>query len=171
MTAVYVDIDAAMARDYSIVFPVAALLIMVILGLLLRSLVAPWYLLGSVALGFGATLGATSLAFQVFGNQPGLMFTLPLIMYLFVVALGTDYNILMLARLREEALGGLEPRQAARAAIRFSGPTIASAGAILAGTFASMMLAGNLLMTEMGSPSPSASSSPHSSWRCSSPRA
>ena len=49
MTAVYVDIDAAMARDYSIVFPVAALLIMVILGLLLRSLVAPWYLLGSVA--------------------------------------------------------------------------------------------------------------------------
>ena len=171
MTAVYVDIDAAMARDYSIVFPVAALLIMVILGLLLRSLVAPWYLLGSVALGFGATLGATSLAFQVFGNQPGLMFTLPLIMYLFVVALGTDYNILMVARLREEAIGGLEPRQAARAAIRFSGPTIASAGAILAGTFASMMLAGNLLMTEMGSPSPSASSSPHSSWRCSSPRA
>ena len=129
------------------------------------------YLLGSVALGFGATLGATTLAFQVFGNQPGLMFTLPLIMYLFVVALGTDYNILMVARLREEALGGLEPRQAARAAIRFSGPTIASAGAILAGTFASMMLAGNLLMTEMGSPSPSASSSPHSSWRCSSPRA
>jgi len=78
------------------------------------------------------------------------MFTLPLIMYLFVVALGTDYNILMVARLREEAIRGLEPRQAARAAIRFSGPTIASAGAILAGTFASMMLAGNLLMTEMG---------------------
>ena len=131
MTAVYVDIDAAMTRDYSIVFPVAALLIMVILGLLLRSLVAPWYLMASVALGFGATLGATTLAFQVFGNQPGLMFTLPLIMYLFVVALGTDYNILMVARLREEAISELEPRRAARAAIRFSGPTIASAGVIL----------------------------------------
>ncbi|MFI6644262.1 MMPL family transporter [Streptomyces sp. NPDC050504] len=150
ITAVYVDINKAVDRDYSVVFPVAALCIMVILGLLLRSLVAPWYLMLSVALGFGATLGATSFLFTTVGSQPGLMFMLPVIMYLFVVALGTDYNILMVSRLREEARGGLSPREAAGKAVRHSGPTIASAGVILAGTFATLMLAGNSTLSQMG---------------------
>ncbi|MEV0264051.1 MMPL family transporter [Streptomyces sp. NPDC050617] len=150
ITAVYVDINKAVDRDYSVVFPVAALCIMVILGLLLRSLVAPWYLMLSVALGFGATLGATSILFQQIGSQPGLMFMLPVIMYLFVVALGTDYNILMVSRLREEAREGRDPRDAAGTAIRHSGPTIAAAGVILAGTFATLMLAGNSTLSQMG---------------------
>ncbi|MEU6123374.1 MMPL family transporter [Streptomyces sp. NPDC047123] len=149
-TAVYVDINKAVDRDYSVVFPVAALAIMVILGLLLRSLVAPWYLMLSVALGFGATLGATSLIFQQIGSQPGLMFMLPVIMYLFVVALGTDYNILMVSRLREEAREGRTPHDAAGTAVRHSGPTIGSAGVILAGTFATLMLAGNSTLSQMG---------------------
>ncbi|MEU2564620.1 MMPL family transporter [Streptomyces longispororuber] len=149
-TAVYVDINKAVDRDYSVVFPVAALAIMVILGLLLRSLVAPWYLMLSVALGFGATLGATSLLFQQLGDQPGLMFMLPVIMYLFVVALGTDYNILMVSRLREEAREGRAPHDAAGTAVRHSGPTIGSAGVILAGTFATLMLAGNSTLSQMG---------------------
>ncbi|MGW6531230.1 MMPL family transporter [Streptomyces venezuelae] len=149
-TAVYVDINIAVDRDYSVVFPVAALAIMVILGLLLRSLVAPWYLMLSVALGFGATLGATSLIFQQIGSQPGLMFMLPVIMYLFVVALGTDYNILMVSRLREEAREGRSPHDAADTAVRHSGPTIGSAGVILAGTFATLMLAGNSTLSQMG---------------------
>ena len=88
------------------VFPVAAVLIMLILGLLLRSVVAPWYLMASVGLGLRATLGATVLIFQHGSNSKGLMFMLPVIMYLFVVAIGTDYNILMIARLREEARAG-----------------------------------------------------------------
>ncbi|MEV0279025.1 MMPL family transporter [Streptomyces sp. NPDC050610] len=150
ITAVYVDINKAVDRDYSVVFPVAALCIMVILGLLLRSLVAPWYLMLSVALGFGATLGATSIIFQQIGSQPGLMFMLPVIMYLFVVALGTDYNILMVSRLREEAREGRGPHDAAGTAIRHSGPTIAAAGVILAGTFATLMLAGNSTLSQMG---------------------
>ncbi|GGV49572.1 putative membrane protein [Streptomyces spectabilis] len=149
-TAVYVDINKAVDRDYSVVFPVAAIAIMVILGLLLRSLVAPWYLMLSVALGFGATLGATSLIFQQIGSQPGLMFMLPVIMYLFVVALGTDYNILMVSRLREEAREGRDPHDAAGTAVRHSGPTIGSAGVILAGTFATLMLAGNSTLSQMG---------------------
>ncbi|MFH8484381.1 MMPL family transporter [Streptomyces longisporoflavus] len=149
-TAVYVDINKAVDRDYSVVFPVAALAIMVILGLLLRSFVAPWYLMLSVALGFGATLGATSLLFQQLGSQPGLMFMLPVIMYLFVVALGTDYNILMVSRLREEAREGRTPHDAAGTAVRHSGPTIGSAGVILAGTFATLMLAGNSTLSQMG---------------------
>ncbi|QEU96517.1 MMPL family transporter [Streptomyces kanamyceticus] len=149
-TAVYVDINKAVDRDYSVVFPAAALAIMVILGLLLRSLVAPWFLMLSVALGFGATLGATSLLFQQIGSQPGLMFMLPVIMYLFVVALGTDYNILMVSRLREEAREGRDPHDAAGTAVRHSGPTIGSAGVILAGTFATLMLAGNSTLSQMG---------------------
>jgi RND superfamily putative drug exporter len=133
-----------------VVFPVAAVLIMVILALLLRSLVAPWYLMLSVGLGFVATLGATVLIFQTIKGEPGLIFLLPVIMYLFVVALGTDYNILMVARLREEAREGLNPHDAAGMAIRHAGPTIAAAGLILAGTFASLLLAGNSLLTQMG---------------------
>ncbi|NUR05505.1 MAG: MMPL family transporter [Nocardioidaceae bacterium] len=149
-TSVFVDLRDAMDRDYSVVFPVAALVIMLILALLLRSLVAPWYLMASVGLGFGATLGATVIVFQHLLGQDGLIFMLPIYIYLFVVALGTDYNILMIARLREEARGGLEPRPAAAKAIEHAGPTVAAAGVILAGTFASLMLGGNALLQSMG---------------------
>ncbi|TDC46058.1 MMPL family transporter [Jiangella ureilytica] len=149
-TSVFVDLQDAMNRDYSVVFPVAALIIMVILAVLLRSLVAPWYLMASVGLGFGATLGATVLLFQTIQGDDGLIFMLPIYIYLFVVALGTDYNILMVARLREESRNGLEPRDAAAMAVRHAGPTIAAAGVILAGTFASLMLGGNALLVSMG---------------------
>lgn len=149
-TSVFVDIDDAMVRDYKVVFPVAALIIMLILALLLRSLVAPLYLMLSVGLGFGATLGATVLLIQNSSSTGGLIFMLPMYMYLFVVALGTDYNILMVARLREEAREGLPPREAAAKAFQHAGPTVAAAGLILAGSFASLMLAGNELMVSMG---------------------
>ncbi len=149
-TAIFADIRSAQNHDYAVVFPVAAILIMVILGLLLRSMVAPWYLMASVGLGFAATLGATTLLFQRGPNADGLMFLLPMIMYLFVVAIGTDYNILMIARLREEAQEGREPRDAAAEALRHAGPTVAAAGFILAATFATLTLSGNSLLTEMG---------------------
>ena len=71
-------------------------------------------------------------------------------MYLFVVALGTDYNILMVSRLREEATEGKTPREAAAVALKHAGPTIASAGLILAGTFASLILAGGSTFEQMG---------------------
>lgn len=149
-TSVFVDMHKAMNRDYSVVFPVAAVVIMIILALLLRSLVAPWYLMASVGLGFGATLGATVIVFQHIQGLDGLIFMLPIYIYLFVVALGTDYNILMIARLREEAREGRSPRDAAAQAVRHAGPTIAAAGVILAGTFAALMLGGNSLITSMG---------------------
>ena len=149
-TSIFVDLDDAMARDYSVVFPVAAVLIMIILALLLRSLVAPFYLMLSVGLGFTASLGATVLVFQGLLGEQGLIFILPIYIYLFVVALGTDYNILMVARLREEARGGLEPRPAAAKAIEHAGPTVAAAGLILAGTFASLMFAEGTFFKSMG---------------------
>ena len=149
-TSIFVDLDDAMARDYSVVFPVAAVLIMLILALLLRSLVAPWYLMLSVGLGFAASLGATVVVFQSLLGEQGLIFILPIYIYLFVVALGTDYNILMVARLREEAREGLEPRPAAAKAIEHAGPTVAAAGLILAGTFASLMFAEGSFFKSMG---------------------
>lgn len=149
-SSVFADLKEAMNRDYSVVFPVAAGLIMIILALLLRSFVAPWYLMLSVGLGFGATLGATVIVFQHLMGESGLIFMLPIYIYLFVVALGTDYNILMVARLREEAREGKEPREAAAHAVRHAGPTIAAAGVILAGTFGALMLGGNSLIESMG---------------------
>ncbi|MGH6654751.1 MAG: MMPL family transporter [Actinocrinis sp.] len=150
ITAIYVDIQSAVDHDYAVVFPVAAILIMIILGLVLRSVVAPLYLMASVGLGFGATLGATVLLFQNSGGSKGLIFMLPVIMYMFVVALGTDYNILMITRLREEARAGRSPRAAAAEAVRYGGPTIGAAGLILAGSFASLMLAGQSTLSQMG---------------------
>ena len=149
-TAVFADIQRAVNHDYELVFPVAAAIILLILVLLLRSLVAPWYLLLSVGLGFGATLGASVLVFQVARGESGLVFLLPVYMYLFVVALGTDYNILMIARLREEAREGKDARQAAALALRHTGPTISAGGLILAGTFASLILAGNTILSQLG---------------------
>ena len=93
-----------------------------------------------VGLGFAATLGTTVIAFQHIGGESGLIFMLPIYIYLFVTALGTDYNILMIARLREEAQEGRDPHEAAAQAVTHAGPTIAAAGIILAGTFASLML-------------------------------
>lgn len=149
-TAVFADIQRAVNHDYAVVFPTAAIIILLILALLLRSLVAPWYLMISVGLGFGATLGATVLVFQNLAGQAGLVFILPVYMYMFVVALGTDYNILMIARLREQAKDGMNPRQAAAVALRHAGPAIGAAGLILAGTFASLTLAGNSILTQVG---------------------
>ncbi|MFE7621465.1 MMPL family transporter [Streptomyces sp. NPDC057496] len=147
-TAVLADIQTAVNRDYKLVFPVAAVAIMIILGLLLRSLIAPLYLMVAVGLGFGGTLGATVWLFQDGSN--GLLFMLPVIVYLFVTAIGTDYNILMVARLREEIRSGKEPREAVRLAVTQSVPTIAAAAVILAGTFGVLMLADNSMLKQMG---------------------
>ncbi|MFJ3928185.1 MMPL family transporter [Streptomyces sp. NPDC090022] len=149
-SAVLGDISTAVSRDYTVVFPAAGLAIMLILGLLLRSVVAPLYLMASVALGFAATLGATVWVFQEGAGEQGLLFTLPVIVYLFVVAIGTDYNILMVSRLREEIGAGRAPREAVRRAVTASAPTITAAAIILAGTFGVLMLAKNSMLQQMG---------------------
>ena len=146
----YTDIRAANSRDLKVIFPVAGGLIAIILALLLRSLLAPLVLMLAVVLSFFSTTGATVLVFQGAAGHAGVTFSLPIMLYLFVVAIGTDYNILMIARLREEAERGTDPREAADLAIEHGGPSVAAAGLILAGTFSSLMLAGMALLTEMG---------------------
>ncbi|MGC5020340.1 MMPL family transporter [Micromonospora sp. DT47] len=149
-TAIFADINSANNRDLSVILPVAAALIALILALLLRSLVAPIYLVIAVLLNFAATLGATVYLFQGLQDKPGITFQLPIILYLFVVAIGTDYNILMIARLREEAREGNEPHEAAAIGVEHAGPTVAAAGLILAGTFGVLMLAPISFLQQMG---------------------
>ncbi|MFG2651482.1 MMPL family transporter [Streptomyces sp. NPDC048436] len=136
--AIYADIATAVDHDLKIVFPVAAALIALILLLLLRSLLAPLILMLSVGLGFAATLGAAALLFQHGLGRPGVNFTLPLILFLFVVALGTDYNILITDRIREEMLQPGPARAAVARAVRHTAPAIATAGLVLAASFATL---------------------------------
>jgi RND superfamily putative drug exporter len=145
-----VDLRTANAHDQKIVYPVAAAMIAIILAILLRSAVAPLLLLASVGLGYLATLGATALVFQQLGGEPGLSWKLQLLVYLFVVAIGTDYNILMTARLREEVREGSSTRAAVARAARAAGPTVNAAGFILSATFASMLLCGVSSMMQIG---------------------
>jgi RND superfamily putative drug exporter len=141
----YADVRAATERDLSVVFPVAAVLFVLILAALLRAALAPLYLVALVVLGFAATLGATALAFG-----GGLSFIIPIIVYLFVTAIGTDYNILMTARLREEIRDGRSRRDAAALAVEHAGPSIAAAALILAGTFGSLLISGVPFFVEIG---------------------
>ena len=149
-TAIFADINSANNRDLSVILPVAAVLIAIILALLLRSLVAPIYLVVAVLLNFAATLGSAVYLFQGAAGHPGVTFQLPIILYLFVLAIGTDYNILMIARLREEARAGNEPHEAAALGVHHAGPSVAAAGLILAGTFAALALAPVSFLQQIG---------------------
>ncbi|MFD9307121.1 MMPL family transporter [Streptomyces sp. NPDC060048] len=137
-SAVFADIATAVDHDLKIVFPVAAALIALILLVLLRSLLAPVVLMLCVGLGFAATLGASTLLFQHALGKPGVSFTLPLVLFLFVVALGTDYNILIADRIREEMQRPGPARAAVARAVRHTTPAIAMAGLVLAGSFATL---------------------------------
>ena len=139
-SAAYADVADTVKRDMRLILPVAAGLILLILIVTLRSAVAPLYLLAAVVLEFAATLGAAVLAFQQLGDQAGLAFTMPLTMFLFVVALGTDYNILMTARLREEMRAGKPVHEAVTDAVRHVAPAVGAAGLVLASSFGTLML-------------------------------
>ncbi|MFI5801870.1 MMPL family transporter [Streptomyces sp. NPDC051561] len=145
--ALYADISTAVDHDLKTVFPVAAGLIALILLLLLRSLLAPVVLLLSVGLGFAATLGAATLLFQHGLGEPGVSYTLPLVLFLFVVALGTDYNILITDRIREEMRRPVPARSAVSRAVRHTAPAVATAGLVLAASFGTLATApGNAQM-------------------------
>ena len=149
-TSQLVDVRAALRHDIKHVFPLALGIVAVILALLLRALVAPIYLLIGVVLTYVATLGVITLVFINGFGFVGLDFTIPIVVYLFVMAIGTDYNILIASRLREGFEDGLDPRETSRVAITHGSPAVASASIILAGTFASLLLTGIQLLEEIG---------------------
>ncbi|SHF84044.1 MMPL family transporter [Streptoalloteichus hindustanus] len=145
-----VDIRATVADDLRTVLPLAALVIGLILVLLLRGVVAPLFLMVAVTLNFLGALGLTVVGFQNLLGEPGLMFLLPVLINLFVVAIGTDYNILVVARIREELRAGLPVRGAVVRAMTEAGPSALAAAAILAASFASLLLAGVGMLVQIG---------------------
>jgi putative drug exporter of the RND superfamily len=148
--AIYADVSDSVNRDMKLIFPVAAGLILFILIATLRSAFAPLYLLTAVVLEFAATLGAAVLVFQQLGGATGLAFVLPLVLFLFVVALGTDYNILMTARLREEMHSGKPVKTAVADAVRHVAPAVAAAGLVLASSFGTLMLESSEVAKQQG---------------------
>ncbi len=128
------DISAISVSDLKRIIPIAILAIGILLALVLRSLVAPLYLIASVGVSYLAALGLSVLIFVKLGHSGGLVFFMPFLMFIFLLALGEDYNILVMTRIREEA-HRLPLRQAVAKAIGATGTTITSAGLVLAGSF------------------------------------
>src|SRR5262249_53832310 len=143
-------VSDSVSRDMRVIFPVAAALILLILVVTLRSIVAPLYLLAAVVLEFAATLGASVLVFQQIGANSGVAFILPLTMFLFVVALGTDSTIRMPGRVGEGSLAGRPVRQAVAEAVRHVAPAIGAAGLVLASSFGTLMLDPDQASREQG---------------------
>ncbi len=149
-TSTLVDVRSSLNQDTHLVIPVAAAIIAVILGLLLLSIVAPIDLIIGVALTYAATLGASAFVFINGMDYTGIDFVNPIVLYLFVIAIGTDYNILMSDRLREEFSRGRSPKETVRVAITHGAPAVWAAGVILAGTFASLLISGIANLVELG---------------------
>ncbi len=132
------DIEQTNARDTRLVVPLVLLVVALILAAVLRALVAPAYLIVTVVLSFGATLGLCTFAFSQLSSE-GVAFNLVLLSFLFLVALGVDYNIFLMARAREEsAVHGT--REGTLIALVNTGGVVTGAGLILAGTFATLTL-------------------------------
>jgi RND superfamily putative drug exporter len=136
------DVAQLSNGDLRTVIPIAIAVIAVLLALVMRSLIAPLYLIASVVLSYFAALGLTVLVFMKAAGQPGLTFILPFLLFVFLLALGEDYNILVMTRIREEA-HHLELREAVGRALSVTGTTVTSAGLVLAGTFGVLAIVGS----------------------------
>jgi RND superfamily putative drug exporter len=132
------DIEQTNARDTRLIVPLILLVVALILAAVLRALVAPAFLIVTVVLSFGATLGLCTFAFSQLSSE-GVAFNLVLLSFLFLVALGVDYNIFLMTRAREEAaVHG--SREGVLRALVHTGGVVTGAGLILAGTFATLTL-------------------------------
>ncbi|MFE2427215.1 MMPL family transporter [Streptomyces sp. NPDC059373] len=149
-SAQQLDLADTSASDRWIVVPLVLLSVLLILIVLLRSLVAPLLLVAAVVAVWGAALGIGGLVFGPLfgfgGTDPGL----PLLSFVFLVALGVDYGIFLMHRMREESLAGAEPAAAALTALRTTGGVIASAGLVLAATFSVLINMPLVSLAELG---------------------
>ena len=123
--------------------------ILIVIMLLLRSVVAPLYMVATVLLNYGATLGITTWIFTTLMKQTGMIYMIPIFIFIILVALGADYNIFLVSRIREECKE--RPiREAVSHAIAHTGGVITSCGIILAGTFATLTTAPLQMVTQLG---------------------
>ncbi len=137
-TAINYDYNKATERDLKLIAPLALLVMAIILGILLQAIVAPLVLLASVVLSFACTLGISILFIRFVVGDAGFDASIPTFAFIFLVALGIDYTIFLMARVREEARKH-GTREGMLRAIAATGPVITSAGVILAGTFSVLM--------------------------------
>ena len=148
-TAAQVDLQATIRADFLRVAGLTVVGVLLVLALLLRSLVAPLYLVGTVLLSYLCTIGLTSVLFQDVLGQEGVNDFLPLMVFVLLVAIGSDYNIFLMGRIREEA-----ERRGTHAGIRAAsartGAVITSAGIILAGTFLAMIASPLTILFQVG---------------------
>ncbi|SBT45752.1 MMPL family transporter [Micromonospora auratinigra] len=148
-TAINVDTADASTRDRNVIIPVVLLVIAVILALLLRALLAPLLLIATVVLSFLATLGLCALIFKYVLDFPGVDQSFPLFAFVFLVALGIDYNIFLMSRVREESV-----RRGTRAGVlsglAVTGGVITSAGIVLAATFSALAVLPLVVLVELG---------------------
>lgn len=143
------DVRAASVRDALVIVPLILIAVLVILALLLRAVVAPLLLMGTVILSFAAALGVSVLVFEYLFGFPGIDPSLPLLGFLFLVALGVDYNIFLMARVREES-EAIGTRRGMLKGLAVTGGVITSAGFVLAGTFAVLGVLPLVALTELG---------------------
>jgi RND superfamily putative drug exporter len=149
MTATSMDINRAAERDNYVIIPIVLVVVFLILVALLRSIMAPLLMMGTVVLSFAASLGASALVFQhVFGFE-GTDAGFPLLAFIFLVALGVDYNIFLMTRVREESQA-LGTRRGVLRGLTVTGGVITSAGLVLAATFAALTTLPLVGMVEMG---------------------
>jgi putative drug exporter of the RND superfamily len=137
-SAINYDVDQANQHDLEIIAPLALLVMAVILAILLQALGAPLVLLASVVLSFACTLGISILFIRFVVGDAGFDSSIPIFAFIFLVALGIDYTIFLMARVREEARR-YGTREGMLRALSATGPVITSAGVILAGTFSVLM--------------------------------
>jgi RND superfamily putative drug exporter len=137
-SAVQQDFNEAAARDNRVIVPVALLVIAIILGILLEAIVAPLVLIATVVASFFGTLGLSIFFFIEVQGSAGVDASLPTFAFIFLVALGVDYTIFLMSRVREEARTH-GTREGVLRALSATGPVITSAGVILAGTFSVLM--------------------------------
>ncbi len=148
-TAVAFDTDVAANRDNRTIIPIVLVIITIILGLLLRSILSAALLLGTVVLSFFATLGACQLVFENIFGFKGADTSFPLFAFIFLVALGIDYNIFLMTRVREES-AKIGTRAGIIKGLTVTGGVITSAGIVLAATFAVLGVLPLVFLAELG---------------------
>jgi len=148
-TAQFADVQTTLEADFGRVGVITVLGIFLVLVLLLRAIVAPLYLVATVLLSYTSAVGLSAFLFQEVLHHTGISFYLPLMVFVLLVALGSDYNIFLMSRVREES-ESRPIRDGIRIASGHTGAVITSAGLILAGTFGSMASAPLVVLFQVG---------------------
>jgi putative drug exporter of the RND superfamily len=147
-TAIQLDVQTASRHDRTLIIPIVLVVIFIVLALLLRALLAPLLLIATVVLSFAATMGVSALVFNHVLDFPGADPAMPLFGFIFLVALGIDYNIFLMTRVREEALVA-GTRKGTLRGLAVTGGVITSAGVVLAATFAALSVIPVLFLAEI----------------------